>query len=219
MMLRGSALARHSGPKVARHISFALDLGNEDDRRDYEDKDEETGGAETEELKAAAERHEEDGEEEDGSKRKEEKEEEEEEMRFGMVKVDRVYELRCKRGRKGCKGNAEGHHTWGEFCVKSLLGNLSCVNGSLLTLETRRSGLYREKIVLKCSSCDTERRVVVVAKIMGSNKGTPSLRDGVHCLGLSPRNHHHSDSENSDSDSNNDSDSEARRETTTAEEK
>ena len=187
-MLRGSALARHTGPKGARHITFAGSVNSDSDSEEEKEDVVTTTTASAGEEK--------DDDEESGASQHEEL------LRFGMIKVDRIYELKSAKVHSN-KCHEEEEHKWDEISKESLLGHLTSTDGVSFRLEALRSGLYREQFVIHCSVCDMERHVVIEAKIMGSNKGTPSLRDGVHCVGLRSGVEHADDSDN-DSDDNSD---------------
>jgi len=57
-----------------------------------------------------------------------------------------------------------------------------------LRYATRREKLVREKVVLEAGVGEEEGEVKleVVARVLGKGKGTPSLREGIFCVGMEP---------------------------------
>ena len=103
-------------------------------------------------------------------------------VRFGMVKAGHVYEQQRDLAQKEADRACE--HRWADTSASSLLGTVSSKDaGRVIRLEALRSGLLDEALGLRCERCGAVLDVGVVAKIMRPNKGTPSLRNGVRCVG------------------------------------
>ena len=132
-------------------------------------------------------------------------EEAEEWVRFGMVKVGHVYEVRGGIGTDGACAHGEATaHVWDADAATVLQGTVRWDAEGTVRLEARRSGLCVVHGAARCARCGAVRRVAVEAKIMAANKGTPSLRDGVRCVCTC-----HTGDSDSDSDSDSESDSES----------
>ena len=126
--------------------------------------------------------------------------------RFGMVKVGHVYEVRGGvRARGACAAGARAH-TWAAGAADVLQGRVCWDAAGTVRLEARRSGLCVVRGAARCARCGAVQRVAVEAKIMAANKGTPSLRDGVHCVGTCRTPHGSSSGSESESGSSSDSD-------------
>lgn len=180
-MLRSGSGNKREQKRRAQHVAFASsededDHGEKDTKEDKKTKDE-NGDAESEER-----------------------------LKFGMVKVGHVYEVHGGVQTAGPCGHEEAEHAWREDAAEVLQGRVGWDAAGTVRLEARRSGLCVTNIAAQCTQCGAVRRVVVEAKVMAANKGTPSLRDGVRCVGTCrTRNHSNSDSESSDSESEDDS--------------
>lgn len=178
-MLRSGSGNKREQKRRAQHVAFA----SSEDEDDHGEKDTK-----------------------EDTKDQDENGDAEERLKFGMVKVGHVYEVHGGVQTAVPCAHGETEHAWREDAAEVLQGRVGWDAAGTVRLEARRSGLCVAHIAAQCTRCDAVRRVVVEAKVMAANKGTPSLRDGVRCVGTCrTRNHSNSDSESSESDSEDDS--------------
>ena len=101
---------------------------------------------------------------------------------LGLVKVGHIYET-CFQFPKSTDNSHEHEISEDEKSFEFLRCNVRISNKGKVTFEAVRQGTISETLDMKCSVCGESFDVELTAKVMGSSSGTPSLKEGVHCVG------------------------------------